>query len=299
VTAAWILRRARHEARRRGAALGALAGAMAMAAALGAAAWLGGRVASALLPRLQQQVHVIAYLDDDLAVAARDRLLQAVRQLPGVERVRAVGPDEALDRLRAAAASLGGPTSLGPIEPGFLPRSVEIGIRPSADLAARTAALAARLRSVPGLAEVDDMSEGLGRLASWVQLGRRLGALVLTLAVMVAASGVALALVGWRTRRREAEVLRLLGESPLGITIVASLTGGAAALLGALAGLVVTTALFPRLLAAFERGVGLGTLGASPALGIRVLALALLAAAAVGALAGHLGARAPQQGGDA
>jgi cell division protein FtsX len=299
MTVGWLLKRAAREARRRKLGLVALTGAMAMAAALGGAGLLGARAGAAVLPRLQQQVHVIAYLDDGLGPAERDSLVEALRRIPGVEQARLVGPDEALARLRAAAASLGGPSAIGAVEAGFLPRSVEIAVRPATDMASRTAELAARLRKIPGLSEVDDMSEGLGRLESWLALARRLGLVALALAAVAAAAGVATALVGWPARRREAEVLRLLGESPLGITLPASLTGAAAALLGTLIGLVVTAALFPRLVASFEASVRLGPLGAVPALGARELAMAVVAAIVVGALAGHLGARAPRQMRDA
>src|SRR5213078_4664119 len=107
MTLRWILRRAGGEARRRKAALIGLGGAMAVTAALSGAAMLGARAGGALLPRLQQEVHVIAYLDDGLGTAERDRLVAALRLAPGVERARLVGPDEALGRLRAAAVSLG------------------------------------------------------------------------------------------------------------------------------------------------------------------------------------------------
>jgi cell division protein FtsX len=295
MTLRWILRRAGGEARRRKAGLIALGGAMALAAALSGAAMLGARAGGALLPRLQQDVHVIAYLDDGLGAAERDRLVAALRLTPGVERARPVSPDEALARLRAAAVSLGGPSAIGAVEAGFLPRSVEIAVRPSPDMAARTVELAARLRKIPGLSEVDDMSEGLGRLESWLALARRLGRLALALALIAAGAGVATALVGGRARRREAEVLRLLGESPLAITLPASLAGAAAALVGAVLGLVVTGAVFPRLLASFESALRLGPLGAVPSLGARELGMALIAAVAVGAVAGHLGARPPRQ----
>jgi cell division protein FtsX len=294
VTPDWILRRALREARRRKAGLVALAAAMAVAAGLGGAALLGARTGAALLPRMQQQVHVIAYLDDGLGASEREHLVAVLRQLPGVAEARPVTPEEALARLRAAAQSLGGPAAIAAVEPGFLPRSVEITVRPAPALAARAAELAAHLRKLPGVAEVDDMSEGLCRLESWLALARRLGLLTLALALVATAAGVATGLAGWRPRRREAEVLRLMGESPLAITLPASLTGALAALLGALTGLILTGALFPRLVAVAESALRMGSLGGVPSLGMGERALTLLAAVLVGGLAGHLGARAPR-----
>jgi cell division protein FtsX len=293
MSARWILRRAVRELGRRKARLAALAAAMAMTAALGGLARLGTRVGATLLPGLQQRVHVIAYLDDELPAGERDRLLEALRRLPGVERARLVTPEEASARLRAAASSLGGPAALGPLEPGFLPRSVEIGVRPAPELASRTAELAARLRRIKGIAEVDDMSEGLGRLEAWLALVRRLGQLALTLALIAAAAGVAMALVGWRGRGRDVEVLRLLGETPAAIALPPSLTGAAAALLGAVVGLGGIAVLFPRLLSAVAGAARLAA-PAVPGLGAADLLLVLVAAPLVGALAGYLGCRSPR-----
>jgi cell division transport system permease protein len=265
-----------------------LAGAMALATALGGAALLGRRAGALLLTRVQQQVHVIAYLDDGLGAAERDRLVEALRRLPSVEQAHLVGPDEALARLRTAAASLGGGAAISAVEPGFLPRSVEIAVRPSDRLAASTAELAGRLRKLPGIAEVDDMSEGLGRLESWLTLARRLGVLGLVLACVAAGAGVTLALLGWRGRGREAEVLRLLGETPAAISLAPALAAAATALVGALVGLVSTAVSFPRLVGSLATTARLGPL-AVPALRPGELALALVIAAVLGAVAGHLG----------
>src|SRR4051812_15889976 len=261
---------------------------MALAAALGGAALLGRRAGTLLLTRVQQQVHVIAYLDDGLGGAERERLVEALRRLPSVEQAHLVGPDEALVRLRAAAASLGGNAAISAVEPGFLPRSVEIAVRPSDTLAASTAELAARLRKLPGIAEVDDMSEGLGRLEGWLRLARRLGLFGLILACLAAAAGVTVALVGWRGRGREAEVLRLLGETPAAISLAPALAAAAAALLGAMVGLVSAAVSFPRLVATLAAAARLGPLTV-PALGPGELALGLVAAAVIGGVAGHLG----------
>ncbi len=167
---------------------------------------------------------------------------------------------------------------------------MEIGVRPAPDLAARTAELAARLRRIKGIAEVDDMSEGLGRLEAWLALVRRLGQLALTLALIAAAAGLAMALAGWRGRPRDVEVLRLLGETPTAIALPPSLTGAAAALVGTLLGLAAVAVLFPRLLSAVAGAARLA-LPVLPGLGAKDLLLALIAAPLFGALAGYLGCR--------
>jgi cell division transport system permease protein len=233
-------------------------------------------------------VHVIAYLGDELGPADRTRLIAALRQIPGVERARLVEPDEALARLRAAADSLGS-TAAAEIEPGFLPRSVEVSVAGGAGMPARTAELAARLRKLPGVAEVDAMSAGLARLLSWMRLARQFTVAALAMAAFAGLVALGLALSSARSRRRsEAQVLALLGESPAGIRREASITGAGAALIGSTFGVGMLLLAFPRVLRAIEAAVGLGPLAAAPSLGAREIALALVAAVAVGWMGGFL-----------
>jgi cell division protein FtsX len=242
-----------------------------------------------VLPLLEHNVHVIAYLGDELGPAERGRLLAALHQIPGVDRARLVEPEEALTRLRAAADSLGGSTAVAGIEPGFLPRSVEISVAGGADMPARTAELAARLRKLPGVVEVDAMSAGLSRLLSWMSLARRFGLAALAVASLAGAVALVAALTSARARRRrEAEVLSLLGETPFGIRREASITGAGAAVAGALLGVVALLAIFPRILRGIEAAVGLGPLASTPSLGVREIAIALGAALVIGWLGGYV-----------
>jgi cell division protein FtsX len=263
---------------------------MAFIAVVAGAGFLGARTTRALVPMLEHNVHVIAYLGEELGATERQRLVAALHRIPGVERARLVEPEEALARLRVAASSLGGADALAGIEPGFLPGSVEISVAGGPGMPARTAELAARLRKLPGVVEVDAMSAGLGRLASWMALARRFGTAALAVAGLASVVALAFAVASGRERRRrEAEVLALLGETPSGVRGAASLAGAAAALAGAGTGIAALLLLFPRVLGAIEKAVGLGPLAVAPGLGAREVAAALLAAALVGWLGGRLG----------
>jgi cell division transport system permease protein len=290
VTARWIFRRARREVWRRPGPFAAVATATALAVLLAGAGLLGARAARSLQPRLAQDVHVIAYLDDDLGPLERQRLLVALRLVPGVARARAVEPAEALERLRAAASSLGGPAALGPLDVGFLPRSVEIAMAADApDLGGRTRALANRLRRLPGVAEVDGMGDGLGRLQSWLAAGERLGQAALAVALLAGAGALALALLGGRVRRRqEREILQLLGQGALASGFTAGIVSAGAALAGSALGLLVLRVIVPRAVGALEQAVGLGAL-ARPSLSAGEVALTLAVALLLGALTGGLG----------
>jgi cell division protein FtsX len=289
MTLAWTWRRIGREARRHAGSLTALAAAMAFAAAVTAAAVLGARTAAGLVPLLEQNVHVIAYLDDQIGAPEQARLVQAVRQVPGVAAARLVEPEEAMAQLRAAVTSLGGGGAVGALEPGFLPRSVEIAVAPGPSLPARTTELAARLRQIPGVREVDSMTEGVARLLSWIALGRRVAWGALALAVLAALSALLLALVAARGRRRdEAAVLTLLGESPSGIRRPVCLATSAAAVIGASVGLGALLAVFPRAVRELESAIGLGSLGHAPTLDAKTVALTLAAALLIGWLAGRI-----------
>jgi cell division protein FtsX len=298
VTARWIVRRVGRQARRRAGTLGALAAAMALIAVVAGTALLGARTSRALVPLLEHNVHVIAYLGDELGPIERGRLIAALHQIPGVDRARLVEPDEALARLRGAAESLGGAPALAGIEAGFLPRSVEISVAGGPQMPARTAELAARLRKLPGVVEVDAMSAGLARLLSWMALGRRLSFWALAIALFAGAVALALALAwGRQRRRREAEVLWLLGETPAGIRREASITGAGAALIGATVALAALATIFPRALHGIEAAVGLGPLSLVPTLGAREVMVGLAAALLIGWLSGRAATPMPERTG--
>jgi hypothetical protein len=152
-----------------------------------------------------------------------------------------------------------GASAFSAVEPGFLPYSVEVAMAPSPDLLARTAELAARLRRLPGVTEVEAMTEGLARLEAWLALGERLGVVAVALAAVSALALTALVLVmGRRRRQREAEVLALLGETAIGTRLALALPGMGAALVGAVVGLGLATAIVPRALSALAAQLGVG-----------------------------------------
>src|SRR5687768_14923565 len=121
--ATWILRRARKQAdRSRGTLLAVAATFLALTISAGGAL-LGGRLAGDVTGAVADNVHVIAYLRDDMSEERAGALVELLRRIPGVADARPVGSDEALKRLRAAARSLGGAAEpLEGLEPGFLPR---------------------------------------------------------------------------------------------------------------------------------------------------------------------------------
>jgi cell division protein FtsX len=256
-------------------------------------AFLGGtwslvvRLPAALSPVASQNVHLIAYLEDSLPASGRDRLVQGLRRSQGVATVRFIDREEARARLLAAAARLGPEQpALTTLEPSFLPHSIEIAVTPGSRIEERAAQLAARVRTLAGVAEVDGMAQGFGRLAAWAALGKWVLGAAFGIGCLVALVVLAAAVSTARSRRRaQVEVLSLLGEGPEAIRLPGSLTVLGAAVAGAGAGMGLLALGWPVLLRLFESQMGLVP-QAVPTLVLRDATTALIGAVLAGGLAG-------------
>jgi cell division protein FtsX len=242
-----------------------------------------------------QSVHVIAFLRAEMESDQATQLADLLRRRPGVARVRLVEPAEALARLRDAARSPSATGSwLNDLEPGYFPRSIEVALAPSVDLPQRAAELSRRLSGLAGVAEVDAMTNGVARLAAWVRFGQRLGWAVVLAAGIAALSFLVSAVVrGREARRRQAQVLVILGETAANIRLPANIALAAAGLTGALAALVVLRLAWPALLAAVEGALGIMPMPAGLFLGLWESAVALLAASMLGWVLGYLSTPVP------
>lgn len=255
---------------------------------LAGGALLGARAVARLTGLLQQNVHLVAYLRDDMAPDRAEALAGLLRRIPGVAAINAVSSEQALGRLRTAAASHSAASAtLQAIEPEFLPRSLEIALVPGADLPARAGALARRLRGIDGVAEVDAMADGLGRLATWIRLGRGIWWVALALGVCAGIATLAIAVRGGRgERRRAAEVLWLLGETPAGIRLPGGLVVTTAAAVGTAIGMLALWLCFSPAYRALALALGLSPGEAPPFLQGAEIGAYAAAALAVGLATG-------------
>jgi len=253
VTPAWILRRTVLELRRQSGPLCALGIAFMLAALLLA----GYRLARPVMPELRGGVapaasaQVIAYLREDLDQRAIQALRDVLAQLPGVERVKLVPPEEALARLRQQLGERG--RVLDGAEDGLLPASLEVSLRRAVtegpqdspargqDPAALARQLAWRLQRVDGIVEVDAVqARGDDHVTAWAgAFGRQ--TTVLLAATILGAVVVVLfgALAGRGRRRAEMQVLLALGFTRSALVLPAVLLGFGVALVGTAAGLVL------------------------------------------------------------
>jgi cell division protein FtsX len=244
-----------------------------------------------------QNVHVIAYLSDEASLAEVRGLADLLRRVPSVAGVKEVEPAQALSRLRAVSASLGTePKALDGLEAGYFPRSIEVSLVPAADLSQRAADLAKRLRSVPGVEQVDAMTSGLARLAGWVTFGRRLGFVVVGACALL--SLAILVVVMFRSRsagRARAAVLLDLGETDAGVRLPTTLWMAAAALLGGTLGVLVLRLGWRPLLARLEGSLGIVAAAPSPFLSATETVLGIAAVGLLGLGLGHFATPVPER----
>jgi cell division protein FtsX len=99
---------------------------------------------------------------------------------------------------------------------------------------------------------------------------------------------VSTVLRGREARRRQAQVLVILGETAGKIRLPANIALAAAGLTGALAALVVLRLAWPALLTAVERTLGIVATPAGVSLGFWESAVCLLAAPMIGWVLGYL-----------
>jgi cell division protein FtsX len=283
MNAAWIGRSVRRQVGAHPRIVLATGAAFCLLALVAGGARLGTRTVKRWGTFASQNVHVIAYLAENIDQERAQGLAEVLARSPRITKVAVVEPEEALARLRAMALSLASDARpLESLEPSYFPRSLEVSLAPSDDLAQRAGDLAKRLRSVPGVVEVDAMSGGLARLAVWIRLGRTVGIAALVALGLVAL--LALVTVFLRNRgaiARRAAVLAQLGETPSGIRLPSGLWTAAVALLGGGAGALCLAFGWGPLLARLETHLGVASSqgvrplgGTEVACGLLLMALA-------------------------
>ena len=138
------------------------------------------------------------------------------------------------------------------------------------------------------------MTDGVARLGAWVRFGQRLGwAVVLAAGIAALSFLVSTVLRGREARRRQAQVLVILGETAGSIRLPANIALATAGLMGALAALVVLRLAWPALLTAVESALGVASMPAGFSLGVWESSVGLLAAPVLGWVLGYISTPVP------
>ncbi|MCG8591082.1 MAG: permease-like cell division protein FtsX [Proteobacteria bacterium] len=192
-----------------------------------------------LLDRFGREIHVTAYLEDDLAPAAQRELADRVATVEGVAGVDLVTQADALARFQD---SVGGAALLEGLDENPLPASLELSLHESARDPASLDRVVEALTGLPGVAELaygQEWVEGYSRALALVRVGAvGLGGVLAFAALLIVANTIRLAVYA---RQDELEILSLVGASRSFVRAPFLLEG---LLQGAVGGLVALVGLY-------------------------------------------------------
>jgi len=192
-----------------------------------------GNMAGAV-ERWRSAAQVVVYLDEDLARSDIDRVAENLRATLGVEDIVEVGSAQARERFRARFPDLD--EVLSGFERSPFPVSFEIQLG-SSDVGGEWLA---RIRAIPGVAEVDSDARWLETLRAAAAVAKALG--LLLGGILMAAAAVSIASVvrlSTFVYRKEIAAMRLIGATEFFVRgpfvvegLVQGLAGSCVALLG-------------------------------------------------------------------
>jgi cell division transport system permease protein len=180
----------------------------------------------------RERVRIIVYLEREPPPTEVEALLERVRAFPDVAGVRFVGKAEAMASLRRVLGKEAAVADQLPANP--LPASLEVTPVAGAATPEGTRALASRLAALPEADEVEGGVEWVERLSNWQRLlasiGLGIGAVLALAAILTVTTSTTLVL---HLRRRETEIMRLVGAPESAVRLPLLIQGTIQGLLGA------------------------------------------------------------------
>lgn len=165
-----------------------------------------------LLDEFGDALHVTAFLEEGLAPDAREKLAVIARTVEGVEAVRIVSKEEALERFRRGVGR--GAALLEGLEENPLPASLEITLIPERRSADGLEIVAGSLEGLPGISDMSsghDWVEGYLRAVALIRgIGVGLGGILAFATLLIVSNTIRLAVL---SRRDEIAILSLVGAS--------------------------------------------------------------------------------------
>ncbi|MBI2524489.1 MAG: ABC transporter permease [Candidatus Rokubacteria bacterium] len=250
--------------------------------------WLVSLNLERAVTQWRERLRVVAYLREEPRSEAVAELLRKVQALPGVQHVRYVSRNEALDSLKRTLGAQSSVVDQLPRNP--LPASVEVTPDEVTATPDGTRALVQQLVALPEVEEVQGGAEWVESLAQWRRLfqltGLGVGAVLALAAILTVTTATTLVLY---VRRDEMEIMRLVGATERVIRLPLLLQGMAQGLMGAVIALGVLESGYVLLAPRLEPLLKL-TLGLSRAVFLSAPEMLLLlgGGAVLGALGGVL-----------
>jgi cell division transport system permease protein len=216
-----------------------------------------------LLRGVGDELRVTAYLEEGLAPARHEELAASARTVEGVEAVRIVSKEEALERFRSGVGR--GGAYLDGLDENPLPTSLEITLAPGSRSSAGMRFVVSSLGGLPGIEDLSsgqEWVEGYLRAIALVRgVGIGLGVILVFAALLIVSNTIRLAVLA---RRDELEILALVGASRAFVTTPFLLEGAAQGAAGGLVALALLGALFRLVLPELEFGLALLLGGVEP-----------------------------------
>ncbi|MEK7716050.1 MAG: ABC transporter permease [candidate division NC10 bacterium] len=250
--------------------------------------WLVSSNLERAVANWRERVRIIVYLKREPPAGEAAALVERVQGVPGVAGVLYLSKADALASLKAVLGKDASVVAQLPSNP--LPASLEITPAAAAATPEGARALVERLESLPEAEEVAGSVDWVERLSQWQRLlttiGLGIGAVLAIAAFLTVATATTLIL---HARRRETEIMRLVGATEMTIRLPLLLQGMLQGLLGAVLALAVLVAthgvVAPSLAPLVNLTLGLPAIAFLPPLSLAVL---LLAGTVLGGLGGWL-----------
>ncbi len=191
---------------------------------------------------LSKNLTVIVYLKKDAPPADRDAAEAAVRSSPLIGSVRAVGPDQALDRFRTNFPDLR--DILQNLGTNPFPTSIEAGLKDAGVPAERVLGFIAEVRKLAAVEDVQYNREWAGKVRALGRLveavGFFLGGILILASFFIISNVIKLNVLA---RRSEIEILRLVGATNTFIRVPFLIEGVVMGIAGAGLSLLIVLAL--------------------------------------------------------
>jgi len=186
--------------------------------------------------RLGGDIRLVVFLEEEVAAQQQAGLAEKIRSFGRVEKIVFVSRAEAFARLEDRLGS--DRDVLNDLNPEFLPPSIEVYPEKTLENLAQIDRFSELLQDLPGVVKVQYGREWLTRLASFTSLVRIVvfasGGLLVASMIFMVSYTIRLTVTA---RRRELEILRLLGATSTYIRLPLLLEGVLQGLLGSALGL--------------------------------------------------------------
>jgi len=215
-----------------------------------------------LLENFGDDLHVTAYLEDDLGAAERKRLEALILTVEGVESLRSVSKQEALERFKASVGQ--GSALIEGLDENPLPASLEILLIPERRSPDGMRVVVESIEGLPGIGDLasgQDWVEGYVRAVALVRgTAFGLGVILALATLLIVTNTIRLAVFA---RRDELSILSLVGASRAFMNTPFFIEGVVQGAAGGAIALMLLYGIFRLVLPGFEFGLEI-VLGVAP-----------------------------------